>query len=710
MRRGIIPGDRATTITKLWEMAAAGRRRRNGARRPRRSILRLILGGARLTGPQVVYLCAVGVYLVFFLLFARFFLWKYLAERDYWRVRPPLTVGGLTQAARAMGRRLPRFTILVPARNEAQVIAKTVEHLVHLDYPRTSYEVLVATDEKELEESSRLRAVAVDEAQRVLTGRVRAAGRTIGPTSPVRVSADAGKVLVQILSDQALIEYTHRRGQYTMLTTPAGLAWIPPSKQVEVLRGVAAELIEGNGRISMRRLFCLLERTVPGRPAGCIGRDYPSLLGLAMPVVAAYCELGGNGHRRLVSTMLQKVAHAQHRTTKEILGSLARLFSSRILDSLACEDRDVLRARLEAAAELALPTTQDVLERKVEELARCPAAARVRHVVVPFDFDGVVGGRCTGRPVPSTKGRALNYALAFVDEDTEICGFYDAESRPDPRVLMYVAWRRLCDSGARLFQGPVFQVRNFFQMSPLCKIASLYQAIAHEWYLPQLFRRLPFVGGTNLFVERALLTELGGYDQGSLTEDLELGVRAYLRTGVWPEYLPYVSSEQTPPTLKGFFRQRLRWGTGHLQVMDKLRSDATCDQVRRGRLLHHLFIKGQLEWSIYQLATLIPPTVLILYALGYVDPNVLPPAAHAMLNGFTAVYFAFTAYAYVRYLGYLDMSGRPRNPLGHWSVLPQLILLPLAAFMFPVPYSTAMVLKGLGREPKAWVKTPRTAE
>jgi hypothetical protein len=127
-------------------------------------------------------------------------------------------------------------------------------------------------------------------------------------------------------------------------------------------------------------------------------------------------------------------------------------------------------------------------------------------------------------------------------------------------------------------------------------------------------------------------------------------------------------------------------------------------------VLHHLFVKGQLEWSIYQTATLIPPTVLVLHAMGYVDPNILPSAAHATLNGFTLMYFAFTVYAYTRYLAYLDMTARPRNVLGHWSVLPQLVLLPLAGFMIPVPFCTAMVLKGLGREPKSWVKTPRTAE
>ncbi len=34
----------------------------------------------------------------------------------------------------------------------------------------------------------------------------------------------------------------------------------------------------------------------------------------------------------------------------------------------------------------------------------------------------------------------------------------------------------------------------------------------------------------------------------------------------------------------------------------------------------------------------------------------------------------------------------------------------LAAFFFPVPYTSAMILKAIGRSPKTWTKTPRTGE
>ncbi len=677
------------------------------------------------TVPQIIYVSAVAVYGVFFLFFARFFWWKYLADRDFWHRRPNLTISQVKALAKDKHRDLPRFTILVPARNEAEVIGKTVEHMSHLDYPSSHYEVMVATDEKEIIEARRTRPAAVSEVLKVIC---RDPGRQeIGPaceapapqgqaqpaTHNQPLSADAERLLLHLVAAQALREYSSSNGRRSGLVVPSGLAWLPRRKRLELIRDLSRQLIEGRGRMSFSKLACTIERLAPGRPGEYLLKQSGALLGLAIPVVAAYADLAGATQPRLMQAMLRQVARAQHRVTEEIISSMARVIAGRLVRSIDrdAEDEATLRARLEAAAVEALPTTQDILDDWIAANGGRAGGVVVRHVVVPYDFDGAYHGQRTGAAVPSTKGRALNYALAFVSPETEMCGFYDAESRPDQRTLLYVAMRRIqAPREATLFQGPVFQVRNLFNMGPWCKIAALYQAVSHEWYLPQLFHRLPFVGGTNLYVERTLICSLGGYDSDILTEDLELGIRAYVQAGVWPEYLPYASSEQTPPTLRGFFRQRLRWGTGHLQVMDKLRAEHDWDGQRRRQMLHHLFVKGQLEWCLYQTATMVPPIVLVLHAMGLIDPSVFPRPVHLALNLFTLVYFGFTFYVYVRYRPFIDMTARPRNWLGDWSVVPQLVLLPFAAFMFPVPYSTAMVLKGLGREPRMWVKTPRTAE
>ncbi|MBC7325392.1 MAG: glycosyltransferase, partial [Moorella sp. (in: Bacteria)] len=359
-----------------------------------------------------------------------------------------------------------------------------------------------------------------------------------------------------------------------------------------------------------------------------------------------------------------------------------------------------------AAGEHSGPTTMEVVEAKIREFARRGNMPQLKHCTVPYDFDGRFRGSRRGYSIPSTKGRALNYGLEFVDPRTTICGFYDAESHPEADVLLYIAWSWLNDPRERVWQGPVFQVRNFYQLGLITKIAAIYQAISHEIYLPVLMKKLPFVGGTNLFVGRRLLERIGGYDHRALTEDLELGVRAYLETGVWAEYFPYFSTEQTPATFHAFFRQRLRWGSGHLQVCEKFRYAYQYSWDKRGPLLHNLFWKGQGEWLLYQGAVLVPLTVLILALNGDLDPSILPLGVRTVLHYLVFVYFAFTFYAYGHF-------SRLMAPVTWWEQLRgamHLLALPFASFFLPLPYTSASIMKALNRQPQTWVKTPRTKE
>ncbi|MCG0275382.1 MAG: glycosyltransferase family 2 protein [Thermosediminibacteraceae bacterium] len=352
-------------------------------------------------------------------------------------------------------------------------------------------------------------------------------------------------------------------------------------------------------------------------------------------------------------------------------------------------------------------TTQQVVEAKIRELRKRKNTPNLKHVIVPYDFDGYFGGTCTGRAVPSTKGRALNYGLSFIDKNSDICGFYDAESHPERDVLLYIAYRWLVsDKKNLIWQGPVFQVRNFFFLSPITKIASLFQAIAHEWYMPVLHIQLPFVGGTNLFIESRLIREIGGFDYNALTEDLEIGVRAYLERDAWPEYFPYVSTEQTPPTYRGFFRQRLRWASGHIQVIEKFKNAAGYDPLKKNRIIRTLIIKGEAEWIFYQLAVLVPFVVLLLSLKGWIKPVLLPVYLNYLLKSFVFIYMGFLYYLYFRYFRYMQSRGIFRKLLA----IVELLVLPFAGFLLPLPYSYALILRAFNRQPKTWCKTPRTSE
>jgi cellulose synthase/poly-beta-1,6-N-acetylglucosamine synthase-like glycosyltransferase len=41
---------------------------------------------------------------------------------------------------------------------------------------------------------------------------------------------------------------------------------------------------------------------------------------------------------------------------------------------------------------------------------------------------------------------------------------------------------------------------------------------------------LPFLGGTNLFIQKDVLFAVDGFNYHSITEDLDLGIAIYLRT------------------------------------------------------------------------------------------------------------------------------------------------------------------------------------
>lgn len=776
-----------------------------------------------MSSAQATYLVAIGLYLVFFFLFIRFFLWKAYADRKYWNNRLPLSIEKVAEIAEKAGRLFPKISVVIPARNESPVIRRTLEHMFSLRYPADRWEIVVATDEKEAAAAAAARPRLVRELQEYLerrllgkasgaheatvalrgtatralearsresereTGRIgesceaasdlglfRPTGKGVRPsggylhsfffylprvfarfmagngacardrlgmeTRPKKsghkgerangssISRDASRILQFLLASLSRKAWVATGHTYSSKTGRSALAADggqnePPLIEDDdrVIYEITAALVDLRGRCPIEKVRMLVERHLGSGDPKRLEEALPTYIAAAMPAAASYWALeagpvvaGGRmvSPSMLVARMARSVARAHHDLTVEVVRAQTEVLSQTILGRLRrLASRGGLVVALEQAAARCFPTTQEIVE-QVRAKAESEPRPALKHVVVPYDFDGKMEGICLGREVPSTKGRALNYALRFIDPDAELCGFYDAESRPHRDVLLYVALRRLTaqDSPPRVFQGPVFQVRNFFTISPFCRIASLYQAIAHEWYLPVLFHRLPFVGGTNLFVEKGLLFHAGGFHPGALTEDLELGCRLFLRTGAWPEYLPYPSSEQTPPTVRAFFRQRLRWGSGHLQVVSEVLRGYHDQPERRRALLRQLFLKGELEWVFYQLATLVPPFIAVLWAFNHVDASILPHQVGLVLHCMSLIYLGFTYHIYRRYGNFFDGWSRPRSVVRRMLVVIGLLLLPLAAFMFPLPYSSAIVLRAARRAPVGWVKTPRTQE
>jgi glycosyltransferase XagB len=223
---------------------------------------------------------------------------------------------------------------------------------------------------------------------------------------------------------------------------------------------------------------------------------------------------------------------------------------------------------------------ESVLDVTLEELARIDHPAFEVIVVVGHDDPGTaavaeqwarrhpdVGRVVTDWSWPKNKPTALNTALPHCRGD--IVGIFDAEDQVHPSLLRYVD-TTFVRSGADIVQGGI-QLMNYD--SSWWALRAVLEYYVHFRSRLQYHARQGFIplGGNTVFVRTELVRATGGWDPDCLAEDCELGVRlSALGARTVVAYEPeLVTKEETPPTLGGLFRQRVRWDQGFLQVLRK---------------------------------------------------------------------------------------------------------------------------------------------
>ncbi len=357
-------------------------------------------------------------------------------------------------------------------------------------------------------------------------------------------------------------------------------------------------------------------------------------------------------------------------------------------------------------------TTHCVVEQKKNYYNKLYNLEIIKYVSVPVGFDGNYNGIVLNKPVNSTKPRALNWALKFIPEETDILGFYDSDSHPDVNTLLYVAYKYLTKSenDKILLQGPVVQVRNYFNLKPLNKIYALAQAITHEWYLPILLTHLPFIGGTNFFIEPDLLYKVQGFKCSALSEDLELGCRLYIETtNVWPEFMPYIATEQTPPNYKAYFHQRVRWASGYVQV---IKSMLTSNKFlyKRFLLFSMLIFYGILPWFSAQILSILSMGILLLSILGltHLVFSFVPPGVKALVIFMNFAYILFLFFYFTYTIKKLNIKKYSNHSLVKEYL--NLLLVPIAATLGTIPYTYGFLISFFSHQPVQWIKTIRTKE
>jgi cellulose synthase/poly-beta-1,6-N-acetylglucosamine synthase-like glycosyltransferase len=91
------------------------------------------------------------------------------------------------------------------------------------------------------------------------------------------------------------------------------------------------------------------------------------------------------------------------------------------------------------------------------------------------------------------------------------------------------------------------------------------QRIIHTG-LWQLFK-IGQIPGTNFIIQTEMIREMGGWDNGALTEDTALSFKIMKRGKLIALAPRSEAFQQEPETLSVYYRQRKRWAKGNYEVI-----------------------------------------------------------------------------------------------------------------------------------------------
>ena len=281
------------------------------------------------------------------------------------------------------------------------------------------------------------------------------------------------------------------------------------------------------------------------------------------------------------------------------------------------------------------------------------------------------------------KPAALNLALPYVTG--EIVGVFDADSVPEKEVLRKVV-SYFGDKKVTAVQGRTTSLNA--KKNLLTRIVSMEE---RAWFQAMLSGREKLnlfvpLNGSCQFIRRSVLQELGGWDEASLTEDVELALRLVEKKHQIKYAEDVCCGQETPNGFRDLVKQRVRWYRGYMETA-----------LKYGRLLDTLN-----EKTVDAEISMAGPFMMVISLLSYINwcAAVLFFSQSSLVLTFTGLVIAATAVllltAGVALLA-IDRPFRLRNLLwapsiyGYW-----LIQMCIAGLAF---------LKWLFRRKKVWDKT-----
>jgi len=172
-------------------------------------------------------------------------------------------------------------------------------------------------------------------------------------------------------------------------------------------------------------------------------------------------------------------------------------------------------------------------------------------------------------PQEGGRGKAAVLNRALKRARHELIAIYDADNQPEPSSLRYLATQFVWDPSLGAALGKFRTLNRDKNM--LTRFINI-EGLSFQWIVQAgrwKLLKVATLPGTNFIVRKAVLTEVGGWDEAALTEDAELSLRI-LEAGYLIKFVPYaVTWEQEPENLATWFRQRTRWARGNFYLMRK---------------------------------------------------------------------------------------------------------------------------------------------
>ncbi len=208
------------------------------------------------------------------------------------------------------------------------------------------------------------------------------------------------------------------------------------------------------------------------------------------------------------------------------------------------------------------------------------------------------------------KAGALAYGLARVT--TDCVGVFDADFIPAPDFLRRTMPHFNADPAVGLVQSRWSHLNDGYNLLTRAQVLAIDQHFAVE-QVARSRAGLPMaMNGTGGIWRRDVIEDAGGWSADTLTEDLDLSYRAFLKGWRFRYVVDVAVPGEVPPQLTAYKVQQARWAKGSTQCLRKhagalLRADLTPLQKWMGLL--HL---GQyaIQPFVLLLFLLTPPVLL----------------------------------------------------------------------------------------------------